>query len=138
MNDIYVSDACAMISVLSNEKGADKVVGFYGKASSGDIKLVMNKLNLLEVYYNLLRVYGNERTKSFLTEIKQSPIVINHYFSDEVFLEAGRLKALYHISLANSIALAQTVISDGALITSDHHEFDIVERNENIKFIWIR
>ena len=44
----------------------------------------------------------------------------------------------YNISLADSIALAQTVISDGVLITSDHHELDIIEKKENINFVWIR
>ena len=138
MNDIFVLDACAMIAVLSKEQGADIVVEYYAKASKGTIQLIMNKLNLMEVYYHLYCAYGGEQTKDFLIKIKQSPIIVNHYFSDELFLEAGRLKASYNISLADSIALAQTVISDGALITSDHHELDIIEKKENINFVWIR
>ena len=138
MNEIFILDACAMISVLSKEPGSEIVVDYYIKAKKGEITLIMNKLNLLEVYYHLFRVYGKDNIKNFLNEIKQSPIIINHYFSDELFLEAGRFKALYNISLADSIALAQTMVSDGALITSDHHEFDIIEKHENINFIWIR
>ena len=138
MNQIYVLDACAMLAVLSKEQGADKVAGFYKKAASGEITLVMNKLNLLEVYYDLYRAYGKERADGFLAEIKQSPIVVNHEFSDEIFTEAGRLKASYRISLADSVALAQAIVSGGVLITSDHHEFDIIETKESISFVWIR
>ena len=42
------------------------------------------------------------------------------------------------ISLADSFALAQALISDGELLTSDHHEFDEIEGNELITFCWIR
>ena len=127
-----------MLAVLAKEQGADKVVEFYKKAASGEIMLIMNKLNLLEVYYDLYRAYGKERADGFLAEIKQSPIVVNHEFSDEIFTEAGRLKASYRISLADSVALAQAVVSGGVLLTSDHHEFDIIETKESISFVWIR
>ena len=80
MNQTYVLDACAMLTVLSKEQGSDKVAEFYKKAASGEITLVMNKLNLLEVYYDLYRAYGKERADGFLSEIKQSPIVVNHEF----------------------------------------------------------
>ena len=55
-----------------------------------------------------------------------------------IFMEAGRLKASYKISLADSIALAQAFVVDGELITADHHEFDVIEGKENITFQWIR
>ena len=48
------------------------------------------------------------------------------------------LKATYKVSLADSIALAEAVISNGLLMTSGHHEFDAIESAEDIKFYWIR
>ena len=138
MIQTYVLDACAMLAVLAKEQGADKAAEFYKKAAYGEITLIMHKLNLLEVYYDLYRAYGKERAGGFLDEIKQSPIVVNHEFSDEIFTEAGRLKASYRISLADSVALAQAIVSGGALITCDHHEFDIIETKEHIAFVWIR
>jgi len=74
----------------------------------------------------------------FVDDIKQSPIVVNREISDEIFLEAGRLKATYKISLADSIALAQAVVSGGSLLTSNHHEFDVIEGKEDINFAWVR
>jgi predicted nucleic acid-binding protein len=53
--------------------------------------------------------------------------------------EAARFKTTYKISIADSIALAETSVSGGTIITADHHEMDIVEQNEhNLKFLWIR
>ena len=138
MSDLYVLDACAVIAVLSHETGADKVVDIYAKADAGDATLIINKLNLLEVYYGLYREYGKARADEFLNEVKQSPIVVNHEIADDVFIEAGRLKATYRMSLADSVALAEASVSGGALITADHHEFDVVEQNESISFYWIR
>jgi len=136
--ETYVLDACAMLAVLSDESGADVVVDIYRKAASEKVILSMNKLNLLEVYYDLIRAYGKERADDFFNEVKHLPIYIYHEITDRVFMEAGRLKATYKISLADSIALAQTLVLDGKLLTSDHHEFDIIEDCEPIRFQWIR
>ena len=86
----------------------------------------MNKINLLEVYYNLCRAYGENRADDFVKEINESFIIINHNITDDIFKTAGKLKAEYKVSLADSIALAQAVVINGTLITSDHHEFDVI------------
>jgi len=61
-------------------------------------------------------------------------------FNDKIFFEAGRLKASYKMSLADSIALATAIVLGGTLLTSDHHEFDAIEASEaeDIKFQWTR
>jgi len=134
----FVLDACAMLAVLSNETGADIVEEKYEKAASGEAVLTINKVNLLEVYYNLYRTYGKQHADEIHHEIKRLPIKIVQEISDEVFVEAGRLKASYKVSLADSIALAQALVSGGELLTADHHEFDAIEGNEQIVFRWIR
>ena len=138
MKPAYVLDACAMLAVLAEELGSEKVVELYLKASRDEVILIMNKLNLLEVYYNLYKAYGMLLADRFVEVVKQAPIAINYEISDDIFMEAGRLKASYKISLADSIALAQASVLSGMLVTSDHHEFDMIEKNENIAFFWIR
>jgi len=134
----YVLDACAMLAVLADEPGADVVEDIYEKATSGEVVLAMNKLNLLEVYYDLIRAYGKDRADEILNEIRRLPIHIYHEITDDVFREAGRIKAFYKISLADSIALAQAMVLDGKLLTSDHHEFNVIERKEPVRIHWIR
>jgi predicted nucleic acid-binding protein len=48
------------------------------------------------------------------------------------------LRAHYKISFADMIVLAIASVSGYKLLTSDHHEFDIIEKNESIIFEWIR
>jgi predicted nucleic acid-binding protein len=138
MKPIYVLDACAMLAVLAKEEGWEKVSELYKRAIRGEITLIMHRLNLLEVYYNILREYGKNAANNLMADIKQSPIAINREISDEIFLEAGRLKATYKISLADSVALAQAIVFDGSLVTSDHHEFDVIKDKEVVKFDWVR
>lgn len=138
MNSVYVLDACALIAVLSEEAGADKVVDVYEKVISGKAELVMNVINLLEVYYDDYRCHGKEAADKMLANVKALSIKIITETDDALFSEAGRLKANYRISLADAFALAQTKITGGILLTSDHHEFDIIEKKEPIRFLWIR
>lgn len=138
MSDVYVLDACALIAVLSREEGSDKVVAAYNMAVSGKAKLIIHKLNLLEAYYGDYRVHGKEAADNMISQVKMSPIQVVSEIGDNIFAEAGRLKAIYKISLADSIVLAQTLVSGGMLLTADHHEYDAIEMNENIKFRWIR
>jgi predicted nucleic acid-binding protein len=92
----------------------------------------------MEVYYDLFRNFGKDKANAVLAEIKKRPIQIIAEISDELFEIAGRLKATYKISFADSFALAQAIISDGSLLTSDHHEFDAIEGKESIVFAWLR
>ena len=135
---LYIMDACAMLALLRNEIGADVVADIINAANNNKLKIIMHKANLLEVYYDLVRSFEKSVADKILAEILNRPIEVNSEISDEIFLEAGYLKAKYKISFADSFALAQAKVSGGALITSDHHEFDIIEGKENIEFAWIR
>jgi len=136
--NLYILDACALVALLQDEPGADMVAAVFNAANNGEAKIIMNKVNLLEVYYDAYRSHGKEQADLMISEMKKRPIEINAEMSDEIFNEAGRLKASYRISLADSIALAQTIASDGELLSADHHEFDVIEGNEPIRFYWIR
>ena len=93
---------------------------------------------MLEVYYDLLRRFGKDSVADFLADVENSSLFIVSEITDDVFKEAGRLKTTYKISLADSIALAEAFVRNAALVTSDNHEFDDIERNEQIVFQWIR
>jgi len=71
------------------------------------------------------------------SDMASSTIIVSE-ITKEIFAEAGRLKANYRISLADAFVLAQTKVTEGILLTSDHHEFDVIEANEPIRFLWIR
>jgi len=138
METKYVLDSCALLAYVYKETGADVVKSIFNQADKNDVMLYMNKLNLFESYYDIRRSEGTQQAEDFYSMILMSSIQIIDGISDFVFREAGRIKTSYKISLADSIALGQTSILKASILTSDHHEFDVIEKNEEIKFAWIR
>jgi predicted nucleic acid-binding protein len=131
-------DACALIAVLAMEKGADNVRNLFKRTVDHQALLMMNKFNFLEVYYKIYKAYGKEEANNLADTMKQMPIIINDVLKDDVLKEAGRLKVYYKISIADSIAIAETIVNNGTLVTSDHHEIEPVEKKEKIKVFWFR
>jgi len=138
MKNRYVLDACALVAYLNDELGSDIIERILNEAIANKALLSMGKVNLLEVYYGIFRDFGYEKADEVLTEIRSLPIQIISDLSDDVFREAGRLKAENKISLADSLALGLAIITGDHLLTSDHHEFDALEGKEDIQFAWIR
>ncbi|GAK56358.1 toxin-antitoxin system, toxin component, PIN family [Candidatus Vecturithrix granuli] len=138
MSEHYVMDACALLAFLNAEQGGDNVEALLRKANTPECTLYMHKLNVLEIYYGVFRDVSPEKAEETLNTIHSLPITIVDVLSDAVFKEAGRLKATYKISLADAIALAEAKTRDVQLLTSDHHEFDSIDAQKDVKFYWIR
>lgn len=138
MKERFVLDACALIAFLDDEDGADKVEEVLRRAQRDECVIYINKLNLLEIYYGVFREDGREKAEEILTRIVALPLIIIDTLTDDVFKEAGRLKAIYKISLADSIALAEAKTRGSQILTADHHEFDALDQKGEVTFHWIR
>ena len=138
MKKTYVLDACAMLALLKNEQGAEVIDNLLVEAKNNYCTVFLNKYNLLEVYYGFFREDGEAFAEEQFKAISESPVAIIDVLSDEVFRHAGRLKAPYRISLADAVVLGQGMASNAIIVSSDHHEFDLIERDEAIEFLWIR
>ena len=138
MMPLYILDACALIAFLRKETGWEHVKNILLQAYEKTVFIHMHNFNLLEVYYDIYRSIGKEKADEELAMIRLLPVSFNASLTNNIFLEAGRLKATYKISLADAVVLAQTNVTKGILLTADHHEFDVIEEKESIKFFWIR
>ena len=137
MSKAHILDACAIISYVKREIGWEKISAIMEQAFLGEIEVFMHEINLLEVYYGFCRENGESYAKKIIAEVEYFCSIISGLTPD-VFYEAGRLKSTFKISLADSIILAESIVLDAVLVTSDHHEFDVIERNEPISFLWLR
>jgi len=137
--DEYILDACALIAYYTNEKGADIVQDIISKAYSEKSNVSISNINLLEVFYDVYKTQGEKEAKTFLHDIVNTPIKIIETIEKQVFIEAGRLKANYKISLADSIFLAEVLTNENCIgVTADHHELDVVKEKENVNLLFIR
>ena len=141
MANIYVIGACALIATTNNEKRAESIYKIYTKIHQSkysheieQYSLRIHYINLLEYYYIFLKAKGKQYANEKLHKIKQSNITIATTFNEEIFHLVGRIKATYHdLSLADAFALAETIISNGTLITFDKG-FKLAEKAKEAKF----
>jgi PIN domain nuclease of toxin-antitoxin system len=138
LSQAYIFDACALIALLTEENGYKNVEKIIEESKNNRAQIIMHNVNLLEVYYDVYKLYDETSAMEFLDEIKNAPIKLVTEVNDDIIINAGRLKRKYKISLADSIGLAETIISNGTFVTADHHELDAIEKNEEIDFTWIR
>ncbi|GHV95443.1 hypothetical protein AGMMS50293_17630 [Spirochaetia bacterium] len=74
---------------------------------------------------------------AILKDIRSLPITIVHETSDNIALEAARLKFTYHIALGDVFGLATAKELGAAFVTSDHNEMEQIEEHEPISFLWL-
>ena len=138
MKDCFVLDACALIAVLANEPGADNVRKIIHDAIHGSVSVKINQINLLEVYYKICNVYNQDVANKIIAKIKKFPIEIIIGLKEKTFNEAGRIKSKYKVPLGDSIAVAECITGNRILVTSDHNDFEKIEKSENLKINWFR
>jgi uncharacterized protein len=136
--DEFVFDACAVIAYLNDEEGADKVEELLWESNQKLNTLFIHEINLLEIYYGVYRDEGEQLAEETYDKIINLPIKVITGMNKNVFKAAGRFKAIYRISLADSIALAEAKVRKISLVTCDHHEFDPIEKNNELSIFWIR
>jgi len=86
----YVLDASAIIALLKNEEGADVIDSLLVQAADGECTVIMNKTNLLEVYYGFYREDGEAFAREQIVAIEESHIKINEVMSDEILITQAR------------------------------------------------
>jgi predicted nucleic acid-binding protein len=138
LSEIFILDACALIALLAGESGSENVKKIIQDAVDGNITLKINQVNLLEVYYKICNVYNQDEANRTMRKLKEFPIEIIIGLKEDVFNEAGKIKSKYKIPLGDSIAVAECIIGNGILVTSDHHDFEKIVKKENLKINWFR
>jgi PIN domain nuclease of toxin-antitoxin system len=71
---LFILDACTLIASLANEDGADNVRKIIQGAIDGNVTVKMNQINLLEVYYDVCKIYGQDEANNVLNTIRKFPI----------------------------------------------------------------
>ena len=136
---IFVLDACALIAYYQYEAGALTVKNLLAKAANAEAIVMIHAATVAEVYYDFLKRNGLDKANIFLQELKLNyPIKIISETEDNLIRQIGQFKSLFKVSFADSFVLALAQISDASIITSDHHEFDIIEASGELNFEWIR
>ena len=133
----FVLDSFAVIAFLRDEEGADKVERILKEARGNKNKLYMHVINLGEIYYNVFKEEGANFANIVWARVKNLPVEFIDDLSEDLLLNAARIKGTYPISYADAFAAATSVVKSASLITGDP-DFKLLERDSKVKIHWIR
>ena len=134
----YVIDACALIAYLFDEEGSDLFEKLLFQARDDKLRLLMHVVNLGEVYYDMVKRNSVTIAQETYRDIKQLPIRFEKCINDRMIYKIGELKPIYRMSYADAFAVAQSILTDATLVTTDHKEFDPLERANVVRIKWLR
>lgn len=138
MSEVYVIDTSALIAFLADEEGAEKVDLLLSAASRYEKKVYIHRINILEVYYLTLQNEGEKQAHLMHELVSKLPAEILEYIDEQLVDEAGRMKAQFNLSIADSVVLATASQKHAQLVSADHDEFEKVNASGKIQFYWIR
>ncbi|HLX07775.1 MAG TPA: type II toxin-antitoxin system VapC family toxin [Thermoanaerobaculia bacterium] len=116
---VAVVDAWAILAFLrAEEPGATAMRRYLRRAQSGNLRLLLNLVNLGEVFYRLLQLTGEEQAEERLGQVKALPIDIVPV-RESLVLEAARIKSRHPLSYADSFAVATGRLENAPVLTGD-------------------
>jgi len=128
-----ILDSSALLRFFQKESGAEIVKNKLEKAQQENQPLLLNLINLGEIYYIVKKKFGEEKLKETLILLEELPISW-YPISKDLIIKAADLKADYDLPFVDAICAATALMEDGDLLTSDPH-FKKVEKE--ISIIWI-
>ena len=133
---VFVFDACALIALLEDEPGAKVVEDLLQEPVN---QCLVHAISVCEVYYDLCRRGDTEDAETLESLLAEFDLEIIDAMPSNLWRTAGKIKAEWRrVSLADCIALALTIRESGTLVTSDHHELDILAKAEVCRIRFIR
>lgn len=123
---IFALDASAMIAYLRGEEGSDVVAKIL---SSEENRCIAHVVNLCEVFYDFHRAGGQESAISALKDLALAGVIESAEISTLFWQTVGTLKSIHkRVSLADCFLIALADQRGATVLTADHHEFDVLEK----------
>ncbi|RJQ26569.1 MAG: type II toxin-antitoxin system VapC family toxin [Peptococcaceae bacterium] len=110
----FVLDSSAIIALMEDEDGADRVAEVLTQRNS-----ILPYMVLLEVYYISLRESSQADADRRYVLMKQLPVKILWNTDEAILLTAGRFKAFHRISIADAVIAAYAKLYNAVLLHKD-------------------
>ena len=128
-----VLDSFALLAFLNKEAGFEQVRTLLRTAEAAGAPLLMNEINVGEVFYIIAKARSLEKAEDFLHRLATLPVKpVSNTFPD--VLEAARVKAQFPLSYADAFTVSTALRSQAIVITGDP-EFHTVEHL--VEILWL-
>ncbi len=126
----FVLDTSAWLTLIEDEDGAETVEGLIRQAEIGTAIVMSSFMSYMEVFYISFQERGQAEAETRLEMMEALPVL--RVESNRILATAaGRLKAKYRLSLADSWIAALAQESSSTLVHKDP-EFDDVPDMEKV------
>ena len=133
---VYIIDACAIIAFLRGEAGSAIVARLLADPAS---LCLIHAVNLCEVYYDAVRRTDVATARQDIEALLAGGLVLRTDLDTAFWQSVGEFKVNPgKLSLADCFALALAQQEKGTLVTSDHHEFDLIVPLKLCPILFIR
>jgi predicted nucleic acid-binding protein len=122
-----------VLAWIQDEKGAQFVEDLLYSARGHEKEILLNIINLGEVFYRCARILDIQYARNLLENIRLLPVRIIPCPNDLV-LEAAEIKGQYPIAYADAFALASALREKACIVTGDP-EFEEVEHLAEIHWL---
>jgi len=109
------------------------MIDLFEKAVESSKPLLMCIVNWGEVYYQIARRFGEQKTQEIEQLIQTLPITLVEA-NKELTREAARIKSTKPMAYADCFAVALARLKKAEVYTGDH-EFRVVEKDVNV--VWL-
>jgi ribonuclease VapC len=111
-------DSFAVLAWIQDEKGAQFVEELLYEAQETKEYLMLNIINLGEIYYRCARIRDLSFARDILEKIQLLPLTI-YPCPNDLVLEASEVKATYPLALADAFIVATAQREKARIITGD-------------------
>jgi predicted nucleic acid-binding protein len=132
INEKVILDTSAVVTYFEDEDGKDIVEELLSSSASGSSRLLLPFSAAIEFYYINFNNIGEEIANQRFALLMSLPLEVIKNIDEPYMIEAGRLKASYPISFADSLIAAYAFREDAPLV---HKDPEYMELKEEIKLI---
>jgi len=117
-NSIYIFDTSALLTYIEGEDGSEDVEKLLISAENESVIIYLAFISITEVFYITAREKSVSDALKRIELINSLAVRIEEFYED-LNLSAGKLKAKYNISLADSYIAALCQKYNGILVHKD-------------------
>jgi predicted nucleic acid-binding protein len=133
MNRSYVLDANAILNLVEDTGGAERVERLFQEARLGSTLLSMSVANWGEVFYYVWQRHGEEKAWRTIGNLSRLPLDLVAVDLPQV-LKAGEIKAVHKIPYVDCLAAALAESRQAVLVTSDR---DFEKLGRRVQVLWL-
>jgi uncharacterized protein len=111
-------DSYAVLAWIQDEPGAQIIEDLFYHAQENREQILINIINLGEVYYRCARLKDLAFAKDILEKIRLLPLKICQC-TDDLVMKAAEIKSEYPIAYADAFAVATAMDENARILTGD-------------------